>query len=277
MTSAAALAPEPTRVEVAGPAGRLVAWVWAAPDAIRPPVLLVHPINLQGRVWGDLVALLPRDRTYVALDLRAHGASDPNGDLGLDAWLADITAVLEALVPDGPFHVVGGSLGGSLAVCVAWALPGRVLSVTGLGSSLNFAGVDPNGTLELFDELGVEGAFARVLPEHTFGPDVTPDVVTRALGLANHNDVDVVKRVWRATVTSDSTDRAAEVALPALIVTGELDTTCTPALGLEMARVLGTHQVLLPGTGHLPMLEHPHRVVPLLTAHLRAADAHLAR
>ncbi len=34
-----------------------------------------------------------------------------------------------------------------------------------------------------------------------------------------------------------------------MVVTGELDTTCTPALGLEMARVLGTHQVLLPGTG----------------------------
>lgn len=277
MTGAVAAGPEPTRVEVAGPAGRLVGWLWEAVEAERAPVVLIHPINLQGRVWDGLVALLPRDRTYVALDLRAHGGSDPDGELGLDPWLEDVTAVVDALVPDRPFHVVGGSLGGSLAVCVARALPERVLSVTGLGSSLNFAGVDPNGTLELFDELGVAGAFARVLPEHTFGPDVSPDLVGRALELANPNDVDVVKRVWRATVTSDSTDRARGLAVPALVVTGELDTTCTPALGLEMARVLGTHQVLLPGTGHLPMLEHPHRVAPLLTAHLRAADAHLAR
>ncbi len=92
--------------------------------------MLIHPINLQGRVWDGLVALLPRDRTYVALDLRAHGGSDPDGELGLDPWLEDVTAVVDALVPDRPFHVVGGSLGGSLAVCVARALPERVLSVT---------------------------------------------------------------------------------------------------------------------------------------------------
>jgi pimeloyl-ACP methyl ester carboxylesterase len=57
------------------------------------------------------------------------------------------------------------------------------------------------------------------------------------------------------------------------VINGEYDSTCTPALGLEMARALGTHQVILPDIGHLPMLEFPERVVPLLEDHFARAES----
>jgi pimeloyl-ACP methyl ester carboxylesterase len=262
-----------TAVTIDGPAGTLAGWTKIADSPTAPPVVLLHPINLQGKIWADLIELLPDDRSYFAPDVRAHGGSDAAGEFGLDEWLSDILAFIDAMGITEPFHVVGGSLGGSLAVCVAEARPEQVLSVTGMGSSLNFAGVDPNGTLELFDELGVAGAFAKVFPDFTFGPYVTEDMVTRGLALANPNAVEIVKRVWLATVTSDSTPRAAHVLVPALVINGEYDSTCTPALGLEMARALGALQVILPDIGHLPMLEFPERVVPLLEDHFARAES----
>lgn len=261
-----------TPVTIDGPAGAIAGWTKIADEPTAPPVVFLHPINLQGKIWADLIELLPDDRSYFAPDVRAHGGSDAAGEFGLDEWLSDILAFIDAMGITGPFHVAGGSLGGSLAVCVADARPGQVLSITGMGSSLNFAGVDPNGTLELFDELGVAGAFAKVFPDFTFGPYVTPETVTKGLALANPNAVDIVKRVWLATVTSDSTDRAVRVSVPALVINGEFDSTCTPALGLEMARALDTLQVILPDIGHLPMLEFPERILVLLTEHFFRND-----
>ena len=260
-------------VRIAGPAGTLAGWVRWGTSPDLPPILFVHPINMRGMIWADVIAELPTDRTVLAPDLRAHGESDTAGEFGLDAWLSDLETFVDALGVTGPFHVVGGSLGGSLAVCLADARPQQVLSVTGIGSSLHFAGADLQGVLDLFAELGVPGTFRKVFPEITFGPYVDPAVIERGIALANPNDVQTVQRVWHATVTSDSTERAARIDVPALVISGEYDATCTPALGLHMARTLRTEQVVLPDIGHMPMLECPARVATLLTRHLSHVEA----
>jgi 3-oxoadipate enol-lactonase len=118
----------------------------------------------------------------------------------------------------------------------------------------------------------VAGTFRKVFPEITFGPGCPVETVERGIALANPNDTETVKRIWHATVASDSTDRAAGVRCPALVLTGEHDATCTPALGLQMARVLRTEQVVLPGVGHMPMLECPDRVATLLDRHFALAE-----
>jgi len=260
-------------VRVAGPAGTLTGWTAGPDDASAPAVVFIHPINTQGRIWADVVARLAGTRRCLMPDLRAHGGSDTTGELGLDPWVDDVEAFAAAVGLDGPYHVVGGSLGGSLAVVLAARRPERVLSVTGMGSSLSFPAVDPTGFFALLDEVGTQEAFRRLLPEGNFGPDPDPATVRRAIELANPNDAETVKRVWHATVTSDSRALAAQVRVPALVITGEHDGTCTPALGLEMARALGTEQVLVPGVGHLPMLERPARMAELVERHLAEAEA----
>ena len=170
-------------------------------------------------------------------------------------------------------HAVGGSLGGPLACCLAAARPELVLSVTAIGSSLNFEGVDVEAVLDMFDRFGVRGTFERVFPEITFGPDCPPEVIERGIALANPNDVDTVKRVWLATITSDATPQARAVQCPSLVLTGEFDATCTPAMGLELARALRTEQTLMPDIGHMPMLECPERVAALLADHFDRNDA----
>ncbi|MBA0127171.1 alpha/beta hydrolase [Haloechinothrix sp. YIM 98757] len=255
---------KPRELDINGPAGRIAGWSAGERAPGEPAVLLIHPINTQGRIWTEVVELLDPRGHCVMPDLRAHGGSDASGEFSLAAWTADCLAVIERELPSGPFHVVGGSLGGTLACCVAAALPGRVASVTAIGSSLNFDGVEVSGVLDMFDRLGVEGTFRTVFPTMTFGPGCSQEVIGKALELANPNDVETVKRVWAATIESDATEQASRTHCPALVVSGEHDVTCTPALGLEMARVLRTSQVILPGIGHMPMLECPGHIARLL-------------
>jgi len=255
-------------LEVAGPAGRLAGWASEGDAGAGSPVLFIHPINTRGLIWHDVVDRLSPQRRCLMPDLRAHGESATDGEFGLDEWLADCVAVLDAEGVIEPVHVVGGSLGGSLACCFAAAHPERTVSITSIGGSLNFHGVDVEGVIPMFEELGVPGTFRAVFPTLTFGPYASAELIERGIALANPNDVPTVSRVWRATISSDSTQRARTVTCPSLVITGEYDATCTPALGLEMARVLHTEQVLLPDVGHLPMLEDPAWTARLVSEHI---------
>lgn len=259
-------------ISVAGPAGRLTGWIKRGnrPDAV--PVLLVHPINMQGRIWAGMVDHLDPSRTYLMPDLRAHGSSDAVGDFGLEPWTDDLEAVLDHCGVHGAFHVVGGSVGGSLACVLAGRRPTRAISVAGIGSSLSFEVTDVASVLAVFDELGVAGTFRKVFPEMTFGPGCATEIVELGLSLTNPNDTETVKRVWHSTITSDSTAVAMTLDTTALVLTGSEDATCTPALGLEMAAVLRTEQTVMPGIGHMPMLECPRRTAVLLERHLELAE-----
>ena len=236
------------------------------------PVLLIHPINMRGQIWTDVVANLSSRHLCIMPDLRGHGQSDVRGDFNLAEWLADCVSILDGQEIFEPVHVVGGSLGGSLACCFAEKYPARTRSVAAIGSSLNFDGVDVHGVIPMIDELGVEGTFRKVFPTMTFGPKCSAEVIERGISLANPNSAEIVKRIWSATIESDSTSIAAKVSCPSLVISGEFDATCTPALGLQMARVLRTEQILLPDIGHMPMLECPDWIARLLVRHFEYSE-----
>lgn len=262
-------------IDVAGPTGRLTGWTAHGSDPSSIPLLLIHPINMQGRIWPQMIEHMSPERTYLMPDLRAHGGSDRDGEFGLDEWTDDCEAVLDACDIQGPVHVAGGSLGGSLACVLASRRRQQVTSIAAMGSSLRFEVLDVASVLDQFDELGVEGTFRKVFPELTFAPGCDPEIVEQGVRLANPNDVETVKRVWFATISSDSRELAASLDIPAMVVTGAHDATCTPALGLEMAEILGTEQIVMPGIGHMPMLERPERAGHLLEQHLRVVESGL--
>ncbi|WP_116999494.1 alpha/beta fold hydrolase [Desertimonas flava] len=257
---------------VDGPVGRLRVWRRPGTQPDVPPVFFIHPINMQGLIWTDVVDRLP-ERDCVMLDMRSHGASDSVGPYGLEEWTDDCQAVFDAILPDAVAHVVGGSLGGPLSASLAARNPGRVRSIGLVGASLWFEGADVEEVLRVFDEHGVRGTFEQVFPNLTFAPGTPQSVIDRGLDLSNPNDVATVKQVWLATITSDARELAARVECPSIVITGEHDATCTPALGLEAARILGSVQTLLPGIGHLPMLESPELLADVLRAFLASVDS----
>lgn len=257
---------------LAGPAGKLAGWLTSQRyDPALTPVLFIHPINLQGACWFDVVRGIRPSRTCILPDLRGHGGSVANGPYGIDPWVDDCLAVLDQLKLD-KVHVVGGSLGGTLAVALAARVPGRVVSIAAFGSALAIEGEDLEAVLDILQEKGVQGMFRAVLPEISVAPATDPRVIERILNITNPNEVSTVSEIWRATITSDVSHLASQVRCPALVVNGEFDKTCTPEQGATMARALSTDLVIMPGVGHLPMFENPAAVASLISQHFNASD-----
>ena len=108
--------PSVRRESVPLPSGlRLSALVWGTDE---PELVLLHGGAQNAHTW-DTVALA-LDRPLVAVDLPGHGRSDhrPAHNYGPASMADDVAVAVEALAP-GAGAVVGMSLGGLTAVCLA--------------------------------------------------------------------------------------------------------------------------------------------------------------
>jgi pimeloyl-ACP methyl ester carboxylesterase len=93
------------------------------------PVLAVHGISSQRKVWHWLRAAMP-DLSLIAPDLRGRGDSvGIAGPSSIARHAADLLAVLDHAGVDA-VHICGMSMGGFVAVELAVAAPARVKSLT---------------------------------------------------------------------------------------------------------------------------------------------------
>ncbi len=82
------------------------------------PVILLHGLFGSARNFGAIQRRLAERRRVIALDLRNHGASLHDPDMGYAAMAADVAETLVAL-GTGPAAVIGHSMGGKVAMRLA--------------------------------------------------------------------------------------------------------------------------------------------------------------
>jgi len=99
-------------------------------DGTGPTVVMVHGIDRSLEDWAQQHDLL-RDRYRVySLDLAGCGGSAPAGEpYTLPSMARYLARFLDAVGLDGPVHLVGNSLGGSIVMQLAGQEPQRVASV----------------------------------------------------------------------------------------------------------------------------------------------------
>lgn len=243
------------------------------------PILLVHGVPASGRLWMDVVPLLPGGRRVVVLDLLGCGRSDRahHESLTIPAQAARVVAVLDQLsVPRA--CLVGHGVGGAIAQWIAVHHAERISSL-GLVSAMCYGGW-PDARLRM---LRVGLPVLRLLP-----PGMVFDVVRRRLA-AGHADPHAAERsvdrylrayagpAGRNTLLAHLRDLSAadtralaprlrEIAVPAVVLHGERDPWCR----LEDARRLA-HDLryasleTVPDAGHYLPDEAPQRVAGALT------------
>jgi len=112
-------------------------------------VLLLHGWLDHAHSFDWLCDALPPSLRSVALDFRGHGLSEhqsPGSSYALADYVADVNAAHEAL-REGRLHLVGHSLGGTIALMFAAARPDAVASVTTI-ESLGPSGGPPENAVE---------------------------------------------------------------------------------------------------------------------------------
>ena len=84
-----------------------------------PPMLLLHGLAGHAEEWAQTASWLSASRRVFATDARGHGRSERlPADVSRVALVADAACVVESLGL-GPVVVVGQSLGGLVALCLA--------------------------------------------------------------------------------------------------------------------------------------------------------------
>ncbi|KUL61330.1 MULTISPECIES: SDR family oxidoreductase [unclassified Streptomyces] len=118
-------------------------------DPSRPTVVLVHGYPDSKEVWNEVARRLVDDGDFhvVLYDVRGHGGSTApkplRGGFTLEKLTDDFVAVIDAVSPDGPVHVVGHDWGSvqSWEFVTVQRTEGRIASFTSIsGPSLDHFG-----------------------------------------------------------------------------------------------------------------------------------------
>jgi pimeloyl-ACP methyl ester carboxylesterase len=98
----------------------LAADAWTPGVTSGPPILLVHGLASNARLWdGVAAALIAHGHPVVSVDLRGHGrSSKPDGPYDVATVAEDLAALIERLELDRPV-VAGQSWGGNVVLELA--------------------------------------------------------------------------------------------------------------------------------------------------------------
>jgi pimeloyl-ACP methyl ester carboxylesterase len=231
------------------------------------PVLLVHGIADNALTWALVMRLLARDHEIYALDLPGYGLSGtPNGHhFATLIEMRDVLATFVREIIGRPALVVGNSMGGWLAVKLAWAAPEMTRAIILIDAG--GAPLEGRSSWEPFGELiGVRDLRAsRQILGQMFGGIPAPLLYLGQRGLQQLFQ----RQVVRAFVANMTTTAAAEddllkaddlrrLPVPAGLVWG-LSDRFLPHGSLEFFRenLPGASTLLLRRCGHLPQRERP--------------------
>lgn len=246
-----------------------------------PDVLLLHTAGADSRQYHDLMAdtsLTSRCR-LIAFDLPGHGRSDllpgivPGGhSLTTEQYATTILAAIEALGLASPI-ISGSSMGGEICLEMAYRAPDILGGIVACEASDHVPGrkvpwaKHPLVNESLFVPEWVYGLMAPHSPEH-YRRKVWWGYSQGGFGTFA-GDIDFYSGDW------DGRDRISEIdtaRCPVIMMTGEYDYSCTPAMSEATARKIpGAVFWPMPRLGHFPMAENPQ----LFAEHFTQALDHL--
>ncbi|MEA2221267.1 MAG: hypothetical protein QOJ35_3893 [Solirubrobacteraceae bacterium] len=243
-----------------------------------PLLILVHGITNSSATWQPVLATLAQRFTVLAPDLLGHGDSaKPRGDYSLGANASLLRDLMVALGHERA-TIVGHSLGGGIAMQIAYQFPERVqrlvlVSSGGLGRQVSpvlravaLPGAEYVLPLLASEPLVNAGAKVGEWIER-IGLRVGSDVGAMASGLASLRDIEA-RRAFVHTARSvidlggqrvDATDKLyLAQAVPTLIVWGDRDPIIPARHGIRAhERMPGSRLAIFEGAGHLPHHDDP--------------------
>jgi 3-oxoadipate enol-lactonase len=229
------------------------------------PLLLIHGFPLSAAIWREQTAGLAGKLRVIAPDLRGFGNSElPPGGCTMDLYADDLIALLDHLGLERA-AVCGMSMGGYVLLNLLERYPARVSGACFMVTKA--AADDDEGRarrLLLADEVLKSGAavaataFSKVL----FAPETAanrPELVAEVLQVMMAAEPDgLAAGLLAMRERRDYSDRMAICTVPALIIGGEEDLAIPPAESLKLAGALpGSRLCMIPGAGHMVMMEQP--------------------
>lgn len=246
----------------------------AAQEGGGRPIVLLHPVGLDGACWDWVAPALCSTHRVIRIDLRGHGQSPAAPLVGdVYAFAGDVARTLDRLRA-GPAAIVGVSFGGMVATALAIARPDLVSALVASAcpsaipetarSTIASRGTDAErgGMAAVLDE-----TLARWFSEPFLGSEAVEAVRQRLLA----DDPKGWSAAWQAIADLDLTARLAEIRAPALCLHAENDrATSLAAMQATADRIPGARLTLVEDAPHMLHIEKPRQFSDAVLAFLDA-------
>jgi pimeloyl-ACP methyl ester carboxylesterase len=247
--------------------------------------MFIQGVGIHGDGWSPQTSALADGFRCLSFDNRGMGHSQPHsGQLSVEQMAADARALICAQGWDSA-HVIGHSLGGLVALCLAQTSRTRVRSLSLLCTFARGKSAAPLTRSMLW--LGMRTrvgtrrmrrrAFLRlVMPPAALAAADTDALAAELAPLFGHDLADqppVTGAQLAAMRRYDATPRLGElIGLPTLVVSAAHDPIAPPALGRAIAAgIPGARFVELVDASHGAPIQQADRINALLREHLAAS------
>lgn len=252
-----------------------------------PTVVLLHSGGMSGRQWKRLAERLAPTHRVVSPDFLGSGDNPRWPDDKLFEFGSDVAAVREILsTMPGPFHLVGHSYGGLIALTLAREEADRVRSIAlydPVAFGTLFTAEDEEGLADLAragndpvfldDARGGNEEWFQAFVDYWNGPGAW-------LGLpppARAGFLEVGRKVY-GEVRSLMQDRTpgsayAPLDVPALLMTGEHSPTAARRVIVQLSMSLPKAKIeVIDGAGHMGPITHGAKVNESIARHIETAS-----
>lgn len=225
------------------------------------PLILLHPVGLDGSFWSGIAEPLSSHHRVIAVDIAGHGASPAAARPGR---MADRVKELIQLITEqggSPATLLGVSFGGMIAQQVALARPDLVAGLVLAGCPGRIPPEARPAILKRGSDAeagGMEAVLASTI-ERWFSSDfLSTEEVARVRRRLIANKPSNWAAAWEAIAEHDVLARLGAFDGPTLVIAGEND-LATP---LDAKRALAaalprSRLVVLKGAPHMMQIEQP--------------------
>jgi len=245
-----------------------------------PPVLFIQGVGVHGAGWKPQVDALAARFRCLTFDNRGMGRSLPVPvAVTVEQMAEDALAIVDTERWE-KFHVVGHSLGGLVALCLALSARDRVLSLALLCTFADGRAAAPLTTrmcwLGMRTRVGTRRmrrrAFVRLVmaPTANFEPDALAEELAPLFGHDLGDQPPVVNLQLKSMRAYSAAPRLGDLAaIPTLVLSGAYDPISPPRVSRALADgIPGAKHVVFPDASHGLPISHADRVNAVLLEHL---------
>lgn len=244
------------------------------------PLVLLHGLPADGRVWRRQLDALSDDYHVVAWDAPGCGqSSDPDGPLALTDVATHLTRFIAALELERP-HVVGLSWGGGLALELYRIAPTLPRSLVLASAYAGWAGsLTPDAVAQRLDAYLTA---ARTPPRDAlqgwgagmFSDSASKDLIDELLEISAGYHPAALADLARSFATTDLRTTLPTINVPTMVLHGDCDVRSPLGAGAALHEAIPhSTLVVLPGVGHVSNLEAPERFNDEVRRFLRSVRA----
>lgn len=237
-------------------------------------LVLNNGVFMNTTSWAFQLPDLSRRYRVLTYDMRGQGQSEhPEGPYSLEQHGEDLAALMDHLRL-GPAHMVGTSYGGELNLVMGIHHPERCRSLT-IITSVSHSELMCQAMVERWRRAALLGdgpLFFRLIYSDVYSEEFLlrrPDLIPMAEQRYAMLDLPAAARLIESFARFDVRADLGRIKVPTCIASAELDILKPRRYGEIMhAAIAGSEFHLIPGAGHVAVLERPAEVNTIILGFL---------